>query len=57
MTIRDLFNLAESLGVADRPLGVSYVCDDDWYNWDGVTSDPGVEIDTDGENLIVSITN
>lgn len=55
MTIRELFELAESLGVADRPLGISYTCNDDWYNWDGDTSDSAVEVDTDGENLLVSI--
>ncbi len=52
MTIRELFELAESLGVADRPLGISYDASDEWYSWEGDTS-ANVEVDTDGDTLVV----
>lgn len=52
MTIRELFELAESLGVADRPLGVSYDASDGWYSWEGDTS-ADVELDTDGNTLVL----
>ena len=52
MTIRELFELAESLGVADRPLGVSYDASDEWYSWEGDTS-ADIELDTDGNTLVL----
>ena len=58
MTIREIFNLAESLGVADKPLYIDYYCDDDWYNWYGNTSNKNTEIDTDEDgNLTILIKN
>ena len=47
MTIRELFELADHMGVADEPLGLEVVCPDDWYGFSG---------DTNSENTEVAVT-
>lgn len=57
MTIREIFNLAESLGVADKPLSIDYICDDDWFDWLGDTDNKNVTIEMIEDKLGLSIVN
>lgn len=57
MTVREIFNLAESLGVADKPLSIDYTCDDDWFNWSGDTGNKDVTIEIIEDKLGLSIVN
>ena len=33
MTIKELYELAKSHGMEDKPLRVSYSCSDEWYDF------------------------
>lgn len=55
MTIRELFMLAESLGVADTPLCIDYECSDDWYSWSGDISSVDVKVDASESGITICI--
>ena len=57
MTIREIFKLAESLGVADKPIYIDYSCNDDWYDWCGNTNNKKVKIVTDIDGNVTILIN
>ena len=55
MTIRELFELADRMGVADEPLGLEVSCSDGWYDFSGDTASNEVEIAVTSEGASVTI--
>ena len=55
MTVRELFELADRMGVADEPLGLEVVCSDDCFGFSGDTTSNDTEIAVTPDGASVTI--